>query len=265
MLVALVLFASGPFIQQAVTGPNWKEACQKQKDRAEVAESSARNALAMSQVNKTQYESLLQSVKSKADTDRGVLSAKDVEISRLTGQLADRAGEVQKLSAFNEAFEKSLDAQINLNKDLMSQLDAVRTENMKLSDHLRRAQSTLKEMQTIGEGLEKSNKVLQEQLAQRDKEIEQLNSGETKVGSSTAIASKVRIDGTIIAVKGDIASMNVGSASGVKKDMEFTVYRDTNFVAHIRIADVGVADSTGIILDRTRDPQVGDKASTNLE
>jgi hypothetical protein len=73
------------------------------------------------------------------------------------------------------------------------------------------------------------------------------------------------IIGSITAVRGDLASLSVGSASGVKKGMEFTIYRGGDFVAFLRIANVDVADSTGIIADRTREPKVGDKASNNLE
>ncbi len=270
VLVALVLFASGPFIQQAVTGPNWKQACQEQKQRAEVAEASARKNMQNAQTYLRLYEDAQGKIGAKGQEYLAQIAGKDVEISRLTGQLADRAGEVRKLAAFNEAFEQDLKAQISLNKDILAQLDSKRVENGKLSDQLRQAQHTIKEEQTNREILSRSVKVLQEQIVQKDTQIaeltDQLASGGVKAGPARSVAtSGVKIDATITAVKNDLASLNIGSASGVEKDMEFIIYRGENFVAHLRIADVGVADSTGIILDRKQEPKVGDKASTNLE
>ncbi len=270
VLVALVLFASGPFIQQAVTGPNWKQACQEQKQRAEVAEVSNRNNMLNAQTYQRLYEDAQGKIGAKGQEYLAQIAGKDVEISRLTGQLADRAGEVRKLAAFNEALEKDVEAQIALTKDVLAQLESKRVENGKLSDQLRQAQHTIKEEQTNREILSRSVKVLQEQIVQKDTQIaeltDQLASGGAKVGTARpAVTKGVKIDGTITAVKNDLASLNIGSASGVEKDMEFIIYRGENFVAHLRIADVGVADSTGIILNKRQELKVGDKASTNLE
>ncbi len=270
VLVALVLFASGPFIQQAVTGPNWKQACQEQKQRAEVAEASSRKNMLNAQTYQRLYEDAQGKIGTKGQEYLIQIAGKDVEISRLTGQLADRAGEVRKLAAFNEAFEQDLKAQIALNKDILAQLESKRVENTKLSDQLRQAQHTIKEDQTNREILSRSVKVLQEQIVQKDTQIaeltDQLAAGGVKVGPAMPVVAKVaKIDGTITAVKNDLASLNIGSASGVEKDMEFIIYRGENFVAHLQIADVGVADSTGIILDRKQEPKVGDKATTKLE
>ena len=270
VLVVLVLFAAGPFIQQAVEGPSWKEACERQKQRTEIAEASARNNMLASQMYQRLYESARDKAVENASQLLGTIGSKDVEIARLTGQLADRAGEVRKLAAFCEAFEKDLKAQIALNKAILAQLDAKRDENGKLSAQLRRAQHTIKEEQTNREILARSVKVIQEQLVQKDAEIaelrDQLAAGGVRVGTARSVAATgTKIDATVTAVKGDLASLGVGSASGVKKDMEFIIYRGADFVAHLRIADVGVASSTGIVLDRKREPRAGDKATTNLE
>ena len=270
VLVVLVLFAAGPFIQLAVTGPNWKQAYQEQKRQAEVAEASDRNAKMIGLVYKDLYEKSQSDAVAAASQLLGTIGSKDVEIARLTGQLADRAGKVERLITLKEAFEADLKAQIALNKDLLTQLETKRVENGTLRGHLREAQHTIKEEQTNREILERRAKVLQEQLVQRKEEIadlrDQLAAGGVKVGiARPVVAAGAKIDATITAVRGDLASLGVGSASGVKKDMEFIIYRGENFVAHLRIADVGVASSTGIILDRKREPKVGDKATTNLE
>ncbi|MCD4699750.1 MAG: hypothetical protein K8R91_04160 [Phycisphaerae bacterium] len=270
VLVALVLFASGPFIQQAVTGPDWKQKWQDEEKRAEVAEASDRNAKMIGLVYKDLYEDAHEKAVADARQHLIDIGSKDVAVARLTSQLADRAGEVRKLAAFNEAFEIDLRAQIATNKGILSQMDSMRFENGKLTDQLRQAQHTIKEEQTNREILTRSVKSLQEQIVQKNTMIAELNdqlaSGGVSVGTGRPVVAKgVKIDATVTAIKNDLASLNIGSASGVVKDMEFIIYRGENFVALLQIADVGVANSTGIIMDRKRELKVGDKASTNLE
>jgi hypothetical protein len=74
-----------------------------------------------------------------------------------------------------------------------------------------------------------------------------------------------KIDGTITAVRSDLASLNVGSADGVKKGMEFKIYRGDKFVAHLRVAEVFASSCAGVVTDMQRDVLRGDKATTLLE
>ena len=269
VLVLLVLFASGPFIQQAVTGPDWKQACQKQTRKAELAEASARSNMLKAQVYQRLFENA--QIKAVASEQRsiGTIEGKDVEIARLTGQLAKRSGEVTELTTFNKNFRLNLEEQIKTNKNLLTLLEAKRGENIVLNNQLLSAQHTINKQQTDLEISDRSVRSLQEQLVQRNAEIDELRdqtpAGGAKVATVEPVVKGPKINGSITAVRGDLASLSVGSASGVKKGMEFTIYRGENLVAFLRIANVDVAESTGIITDRTRDPKVGDKASNNLE
>lgn len=269
VLVLLVLFASGPFIQQAVTGPDWKQACQKQKRKTELAEASDKKHMLDAQVYQRLFENA--QIKAIASEQRsiGTIEGKDVEIARLTGQLAKRSGEVTELTTFNKNFRLNLEEQIKTNKNLLTLLEAKRGENIVLNNQLLSAQHTIKKQQTDLDLSERSAESLQEQLAQRNAEIDELRdqalAGGAKIPTVEPVVKGPKINGSITAVRGDLASLSVGSASGVKKGMEFTIYRGGDFVALLRIASVDVDNSTGIITDRTREPKISDKASNDLK
>ncbi len=267
VLVLLILVFSGPLMQLATTGPNWKRAYQSEKQRRELAEASARNNMLLSQVWQRQYEALKDTSDQSVRHYRNTISSKDVQISRLTGQLAECTGHLKEMSAMLQAAQKSRDKQFNLNKIFLKQLDEKRKENMKLSDLVRTLQDKIKENLANIEVLTKSVRVLQEQVAQREQEIarlrKQIEQGGAKPAAGVAAAPKApKIEATVTAIKNDIASLNVGTASGVKKGMEFIIYRDAKFVANLRIAEVGVSTCAGFIENALRPVKVNDKATT---
>ena len=269
VLVLLVLFASGPFIQQAVIGPDWKQACQKQERRAELAEASDKTHMHEADTYKSLLKSERDNAVAKARDDRNKITGRDIEISRLTGQLAENSSAVKTLTTFNENIRLNLESQIKSKDELQKKLEDKRDENIVLNRQLRSAQHIINKQQTDLEISERSVRSIQEQLAQKDAENadlrEQLLTTGTKVATIKPMVKGPKVNAAITAVRGDLASMSAGSASGVKKDMEFVIYRSEHFVAHLRIAEVGVSESTGVIYDRTREPKVGDKASNNLE
>ncbi len=269
VLVLLVLFASGPFIQQAVTGPDWKQACQDQTRKTELAEASGKSEMLKAQVYQRLFENA--QIKAVASEQRsiGTIEGKDVEIARLTGQLAKRSGEVTELMTFNKNFRLNLEEQIKTNKNLLTLLEAKRGENIVLNKQLLSAQHTISKQQTDLEISDRSVRSLQERIVQRNAEIDELRdqtpAGGAKVPTVEPVVKGPKINGSITAVRGDLASLSVGSASGVKKGMEFTIYRGGDFVALLRIASVDVDNSTGIITDRTRELKISDKASNDLK
>ena len=267
VLALLILVFAGPLIQLATTGPNWKRAYQSEKQRRELAEVMARNNMLLSQVWQRQYEALRDTHDQSIRHYSSTISSKDDQIRRLTLQLAECTGQQKEMAALMKAAQQSRDKQFNLNKILLKQLDEKRKENIKLSDLVRTLQDKIKENLANIEVLTKSVRVLQEQIAEREQEIarlrKQIEQGGIKPTEAAAVAPKApKIEATVTAVKGDIASLNVGSASGVKKGMEFIIYRDAKFVANLRIAEVGVSSCAGFIEDAQRPVMVNDKATT---
>jgi len=278
VVFVLSLLACAVFLQKVVTDANWKSAYYSQVRRANTNAAEARNHMLAEQNWRNLYTSVRDNV---ADLERRLqnnLDSKNAEIRRLMVQNAEFQGQLKVLGAQLDGLEKTLGMQIAQNKTLTDQLDKLRDERDQTAQQLIRARDQITEQQVQIEQLLAARRVLEERIAQleqeirdKDKRISELErQGGTGAaagapGAPSAPVPKTKIEGTVTAVKVDLASLNVGSADGVAKGMVFIIYRGAEFVAHLRVADVGTGTCAGVIYEAQRDVQVGDKATTKLE
>lgn len=272
VLVVLVLFACPIFIQHALTGPNWRQAYLNEQARRKLADAKARNEELAAGVWRNLYrdekrknEDLTMQIQSETE-------AKRVVIARLSQVLAEREATIKELTAIKAGLQNALNQGITLNKAQGDELGKQRRDNITLADQLRRTTDKNNELLSDVELLTRTGQVLKSQLAEREREIKDLRLEYQRLRhvAATVVAKKPpvigpKVEGSVTAVRSDIASLNVGAASGVKKGMEFILYRETEFVAHLQIEYVDTTTCSGIIVDAQRDVKVGDKASTSLE
>ena len=93
-------------------------------------------------------------------------------------------------------------------------------------------------------------------VAQPDAPNPAATTGERLVGPNG------RIEARVLAVKGDLASINAGSDQGLEPAAVMIVHRRGRFVAHLKLTDVGAGLSVGELLNQALDPQAGDRAIT---
>lgn len=272
VLVVLVLFACPIFIQHALTGPNWRQAYLNEQARRKLADAKARNEELAAGVWRNLYrdekrknEDLTMQIQSEAEAKRAV-------IARLSQVLAEREATIRELTTIKAGLQNALNQGMTLNKAQGDELGKQRRDNITLADQLRRTMDKNHELLSDVELLTRTGQVLKTQVAEREREIKdlRLEYQRLKQLAATVVAKKPpvigpKVEGSVTAVRSDIASLNVGSASGVKKGMEFILYRETEFVAHLQIEYVDTTTCSGIIVDAQRDVKVGDKASTSLE
>jgi len=283
LLVLLTLFASVVFIRKAGVDTNWRAYAEKQRHRANIQESYARAQMVVAQHWQRLYEEAERQAKSRLEQLSTTLVDKDGQIARLNRMQLETQGKLDEALALNKALQSTLDSQIQHNKDLIAQLDKQRKDNIQLADQLRRAQDQIKEYLIDIDSLKKQAEYLREQLTAKEGEVTDLQNkvrqlesevARLRAGAGAAVAAGPaeavtpageKITGEVLAVKGDLASLNVGSASGVKKGMVFTLYRDDKFVAHLRIAEVGPSTCAGVLYDRIDAVKAGDKATNRLD
>jgi hypothetical protein len=198
------------------------------------------------------------------------------EIRRLSVQNAEFQGRLNELTAKLGAMEGSLKAMVDRNAVLASQLEAQRTEKLKVQTELRHALDKIKEDTVKIEILTRARVVLEEriseleqEIADRDRTIADLKApgavATTATGDTAPVVEGPKIEATVTAVKENLASLNVGSASKVKKDMVFIIYRGAEFVGHLRIADVGTTTCAGVVYEAVKEVRVNDKATNKLD
>jgi hypothetical protein len=271
-LVVLILIACPIFIRQATVAPSWRSAYQTCLANAEAAKQNAQLMALGAQQLGQQYAQLQQEYARDAasrqiqlDEQAGQLVLVRQENARLSGELQALTVELGRLRADYETNTKRTELLAQQRQEAFAQLETLNEESRRLSDQFQQLQLEAERQREIG-------RMLNEQLVEREERIRQLEQmiagggGAVPAAPSAAAApaEAPSITGTVTGIKDNLASVNIGSAKGIKAGMQLVVYRGPEFVAHLRVQDVRVDESAGLIADQRLEVQQGDKVTTRL-
>ncbi len=271
VLLVLILITSVVFISHASTTANYRYAYEQQLARNKALEQHTQYAT--NKMNK--YRLDFDELSEKLQEARSRLGANITDLqTRLSQQKQENAELQSDLDRINlklENIEKTAALNRKRNDILTSQLDEAREKISTLQEELRHTEDTLKEKQALADKLEKNVRFLRERIAELNEQNsnlrDQLAAGgvEKPGGAAPAPTPSVEISGTITAVKDNTASINVGSAKGVRDKMEMIIYRGGNLVGYLRIEEVNTTSAAGIIFNKQLQPMQGDKVTTSLD
>ncbi len=268
VLVVLVLLACPVFITLATVAPNYKALYIAEKAKSQDNAVAARHAKLAAQHADMQRKDISDKAQEKStagqiELDRISAALQDARKSSLTAQndLMLFKAELQKLRAdyeLNSARTEDLDAKW---KDSIAAVEDLSEENRQLAQDLKRAQLEYERVENVA-------RARHEQLVASEEQLRRARSGGMETSSASQadamVTSDVKITGTVQTVRGDLASVNVGSAKGVTPGMKMIIYRGANLVGFLRVETVDVGESAGIIFDRRLNPMQGDKVTTDL-
>jgi hypothetical protein len=273
VLVVLVLLAVPVLITQATVAPNWKDAYENMHDRTKVLEQTNRQYQLVAQLEQARARQA-QQLADQTDADRlrevarltEQVQQKDAKIRELSQQLNDIGAQLTQISL-------TLKKQVARNEQLAADLDASRKKTLRLDEQIRQLDEQLAERDIDIGRLERTVQFMRDSLGEKERQIEDLREKLRKAGPAVAegpdegvgvVERPVpgegpKIRGTIVAVDEDVASINIGSAQDVAKDMEFIVYRGDEFVCFLRIQQVGTNVAAGVVAEKRLTPMQGDK------
>ena len=189
---------------------------------------------------------------------------------RLAIQYQNQANSMTSVLAGFDQSISNLQASL---KETQEQLNQARAEGIKSQKELNQMTSDLYEKIVQLQSAEAERRRLLEQK----KELEDLAiMANTKAKEVIAVTPEVNqmatrapsapvgsvINGKIVEVDGNLATLSVGSADGVTKNTRFHVTRGAGFVCDIVITNVDINRSAGILDLVVQQPQVNDIAST---
>lgn len=274
VVVALASMVAAPvFINMATVPENFKDLFQRQKAHYGLLKATSKAA---SEENKRLRERLKEKAKTSAASESGL----QVTIDKLNGENASLrlqltkdearvAGIRDELTGLN----LTLDAQSKRIKALQEQKDKSWKEQNRLQATTIQLSNNLKEVKAANARLEKSIKVHRRNLHDAQATIIELNRKltELQAGGATASAEDKTppapakaVSGSVTAASGVIVSVNIGSAHGLKKGMELTVYRGSNYVGTMRVEQVEVGEAVGTLIVKILAPRAGDKVASDL-
>jgi hypothetical protein len=79
--------------------------------------------------------------------------------------------------------------------------------------------------------------------------------------SPTSPVADSPIRGQVTELRGDLATISVGSSDGVAEGMLFVIYRGFDYVCDLRVSKVEPNMAAGVILNASTDPRVGDSVA----
>ena len=264
VLLVLVLFASVTFINMAAVPENWRHRYDLELQRRLLSDQDARFAKL---VNARALEERKDVEKRANDLATELAEARK---DKVADPVALRTAALQ--AAIDAANTRLAELQLNVeamgkrNEALAGNLDKSREAIAGLQKENRRAAGEITQLRGKLERAERVVAALQRQLMERDERIAELEKHTVRGAVPEKAGPPVvgKIAGTVTAVRGELASVNIGSAHGVVRGLKLYIYRDDRFVGYLRVDEVDEGESAGTVVDKQLDPVEGDKVTNDL-
>ncbi|MFA5292805.1 MAG: hypothetical protein WC496_07200 [Phycisphaerae bacterium] len=205
--------------------------------------------------------------KLKADKLKAEQDMKDAK--RSESELNEK---VKTLAAAALKFEGTVGGMEESLKKTREELDAARSDGIKLSKNLNEITASLEEKMVQLESLNAEKKRLLEEKTKLENQLAgKMPMGEnagpiTTVPDSASQAIETSpgatIEGKVTAIEGSLVTLSIGTADGVENGMVFHVTRNDTFICDIKITEVDAEVSAGTLQLIQQQPQVNDIAST---
>jgi hypothetical protein len=274
--VVLVLIvsvaASGAFLRIVSVQRSWRNAYNKQIDRADIADLTAANdKIALQKVvAQLATERETGRVQAKALANEQIAHASDkTAAAQATAVLQGGLDSYNaSLTELGKAYEASTAMQKQLSEEKATLAAAVASSNEvarglkrdfdEATVQIRRLDTMAKHYALLIKDLRSENKELQTEVAK--------NPTVASASSGTIVAPPGQVvSGRITAVLDGVASINIGRAKGIKEKMVLKVFRGGKYVCHLRIDLVQPDSSAGVILDKKLAVLQGDEVATDLK
>jgi chromosome segregation ATPase len=267
ILLVLVLFASFTFINMATVPQNWRQLYNLKLQEAELNAQAARQQMLVSNNLSNELKAL------RAKADQLAVDLAEAKKEKVPDPEQLRVAALQSaIDTANTTLKElglSVEAMKNRNEMLTKQLDEAR---LSIASFQKTNRDAVAEITQVRGKLERSERVvqaLQSQLRDRDERIKELEglvaSAHVAPGEAKAAPPSAKVSGVISSVRGELASINIGSAQGVTRGAKLYIYRNASFVGYLRVDEVDEGESAGTIVDKQLDPVVGDKVTSDLQ
>ncbi len=265
VLLILVLVASVVFINMATVPQNYRAAYERERERANLFDQGVRVQKLVTNNQAIEIELLKQDRNGLASDMAKLKKSKVPDPTDL--MVAKVAKKLETTETRLAMLQEDVKAETQRNDLLDKQLDAARDMILKLQKTNSTAMADITQLRGEKERGEREVRALQRQIQDRNEQIVELQRQVRSPSSATATAVTVpqgQVTGTITAVRGALASINVGIAQGVTRGQKLYIYRNASFVGYLRLDDVDEGTAAGTIVDKQLDPIVGDKVTNDL-
>ncbi len=187
----------------------------------------------------------------RADQYQGILESYAQTLANQEQTIKNTQAKLDEARGALITSEKQLNEKTARMYELTVQLDALEAERRRIVEEKKQLEDRLSQIaQAGGMAVARPQPVTPERTTVTA--VEPLPAGEVDL---TALISEVHEN---------LATISIGSAAGVTRNMRFHVTRGDEFICDIVITDVDTDKAAGVLELKLQQPQIGDNASTKL-
>jgi uncharacterized phage infection (PIP) family protein YhgE len=270
-MVVASLVASVVFFNMATMPINYRAWYEQEKQayknlEAKSTELAAALARKNDEVNQTRQGLSTQLAEARQERDAAQARVKDltVQLGQSQNQLSSISSKLTEVEKTLASQQETTAAQGKSLQEAYDRLNKASEERAILADSLKEAQKQnelLNKSLVISQRNLENEKASAEVLSNKLRDLERIAPDAVRTAETDPIAPP-GIAGTVTAVSGNLASVNVGSAHGVKEGMRLIVYRGDQFVGHLKVEQVEVNEAAGMVINKRLDPIQGDRVTS---
>lgn len=275
--VLLVVF-SVAFTSMAVSvvsrTTNWKETAERYEQHARVADTNLRNLIAASAAElATARDSVKAHMERVSELERQV-QTQTTQLASLRAEVAKTASEKSSVSAMNRGLLAQLQAAESARGQYQTQRDALERRGVDLERRSVDLNDRVNELTASVTVLREEKRQFEQQLHILQQENDRLSNASRQPGSGElfespsglaleGIQARTPVSGSpvrgkITEIDGQLVTISVGSADGVKKGMVFVIHRAEEYIGDLTVSAVDPNQSAGRLKLTAGTPILGD-------
>lgn len=267
-------------VSMAVQVTDWRETAQKYDEHARVADANLRNLIAATSAELASAQETIQGHLGEITRLKGEAQASRNELAQFRADLARADSEKSGAEAINRGLLAQLSACGAARDEFRTQRDELERRgidlerrNIDLNDRVNEQTAQIAVLLEQKRQFEQQINILRgegERVAGVVGAGEPVVSMEAPAGAAisqvTALTPAMRspIRGHVVDVNGNIITISVGAADGIKKDMVFVVHRNDEYIGDLKIDLVDPNQSAGRPVGPPFVPRPGDQVTDSL-
>jgi len=279
-IVLLVVFSiafTSMTVSMVAQTTNWKDTADKYEQHARAADTSLRNQIAAHAAELATARDTVKTHIEKIGQLDGEAQKAGAELARVRSELAKSEAERSSAEAMNRGLLAQLQVADSARGEYRKQRDDIEKRNIDLERRNVDLNDRVNELTARITVLFEQKRQYEQQINILRTENEKLSrgthrpsgaavleapSGAAMAGVSplTPVASSA-IRGKVLDVSGNIVTVSVGTADGVKKDMLFVIHRKEQYIGDLKINVVNPNQAAGRLVRTTGAPAQGDSVT----
>ena len=254
---------------------NWKKSSDAYQGQLRIADTTIRNQNAAAAAQIATLRDSINAYDRQVNALRSDLQRSQGEVNSIRVDLKQAVGDRDSMAAMNGGLVAQLGVSENNAEEYRKQRDALEARAMELDKRNLDLNERINEETAQIAVLLQQKRQFEQQLNILKNENQMLSrqaraaatgaqledptgAGMAKVRAATPIVATA-VRGRVVGIDGDIITVSVGSADGVKTDMIFVIFRDSLYVGDIKISAVEPNQSAGRLTTSSMAPEVSDQ------